>query len=95
MHKEKTFKLFIACNLFVCMIKYVKIPKKNQQRMSRHLIKISTAEGRWQGKWNTEYNFSLRDLQLQDLAEDGNGEAKVSISLCVDKVIPPFFLLFP
>ncbi|KAL1803618.1 hypothetical protein ACET3Z_032265 [Daucus carota] len=61
------------------------ISKKNQQRIPRHLIKISTAEGRWQGKWNSEYNLSLRDLQLQDLAEDGNGEAKVSISLCVDK----------
>ncbi|XP_063941588.1 large ribosomal RNA subunit accumulation protein YCED homolog 2, chloroplastic isoform X2 [Daucus carota subsp. sativus] len=63
----------------------MKISKKNQQRIPRHLIKISTAEGRWQGKWNSEYNLSLRDLQLQDLAEDGNGEAKVSISLCVDK----------
>ncbi|KAK1387330.1 large ribosomal RNA subunit accumulation protein YCED-like [Heracleum sosnowskyi] len=86
--ETKTLQLLCQPSRITASIKRDEFPLKSmkyQQRMPRHLIKISTAEGRWQGKWNTEYNFSLRDLQLQDLAEDGNGEAKVSISLCVDK----------
>ncbi|KAM7463298.1 hypothetical protein LguiA_031419 [Lonicera macranthoides] len=58
---------------------------KKGQSSKRRLIRISTSEGKWLGSWNTEYIFSLRELQLQDLAEGEDREALVSIKLCIQK----------
>ncbi|XP_027151382.1 large ribosomal RNA subunit accumulation protein YCED homolog 2, chloroplastic [Coffea eugenioides] len=55
------------------------------QKAPRGLIKISTADGRWQKNWNLDYNLSLQELQLQGLAEDGHNENEVSIGLCIHK----------
>ncbi|XP_057773631.1 large ribosomal RNA subunit accumulation protein YCED homolog 2, chloroplastic isoform X2 [Salvia miltiorrhiza] len=54
--------------------------KKSKPR----LISISTAEAKWHGKWNSEYLFSLRDLQLLDL-DDVHKDTNVSIALSVQK----------
>ncbi|KAK9275343.1 hypothetical protein L1049_022607 [Liquidambar formosana] len=60
------------------------ITRKNS-RSPRRLIKISTAEGRWHGNWTCDYIFSLRQLRLEDLADDGHKDADVSINLCIHK----------
>nr|GMD65487.1 large ribosomal RNA subunit accumulation protein YCED homolog 2, chloroplastic [Ipomoea batatas] len=59
--------------------------KKKTQRPGRRLITISTSDGKWQGSWNSDYTFSLRDLHLQELAEDINQDAQVSVTLCIHK----------
>lgn len=51
------------------------------------MISISTAEGKWPGNWESEYLFSLRDLQLLDLDDDVRKDTIVSIFLSVEKVI--------
>ncbi|KAF5939548.1 hypothetical protein HYC85_023807 [Camellia sinensis] len=80
-----------------------KIRRKNQ-RSPRRLVKIATSssnKGRWNGKWTSEYIFSLQQLHLQDLVEDdedgdgngngndnGNGggrDTQVSITLSIEK----------
>ncbi|PWA50523.1 leucine-rich repeat receptor-like protein kinase family protein [Artemisia annua] len=33
------------------------------------VIPPTIADGKWQGNWNADYNFTLRDLQLDDLVE--------------------------
>ncbi|KAJ6839469.1 uncharacterized protein M6B38_311330 [Iris pallida] len=58
---------------------------RKDQRPRRRLIKISTTDGRWHGEWICEYVFSLRDLQLADLAEDGQQDTQVFISLTIQK----------
>ncbi|KAK2973917.1 hypothetical protein RJ640_019432 [Escallonia rubra] len=58
---------------------------RKSHRSPRRLVKISTAEGRWLGKWDTDYTLSLRDLQLEDLADDGNQRAQVFITLSIEK----------
>ncbi|XP_047981512.1 large ribosomal RNA subunit accumulation protein YCED homolog 2, chloroplastic isoform X2 [Salvia hispanica] len=57
--------------------------KKSKPR----LIAISTAEAKWHGNWNSEYLFSLRDLQLLDLSDDDGvrKDTNVSINLSVQK----------
>ncbi|PKU76287.1 hypothetical protein MA16_Dca025928 [Dendrobium catenatum] len=45
-------------------------------RTSRRLITISTSCGKWQGQWNCDYLLSLRELQLADLAEEGDDNAE-------------------
>lgn len=60
--------------------------RKYWRTSPRRLITISTAEGRWQGNWTSDYIFTLRDLQLEDLAEDGQKDAHVFIKLCIQKV---------
>ncbi|KAF4403011.1 hypothetical protein G4B88_010463 [Cannabis sativa] len=63
----------------------------------RRLITISTGDGRWQGKWDSEFLVSLQDLRLTDLVEtedDDNHhrrprhhkDALVSVKLKVEKV---------
>lgn len=53
----------------------------------RRLITISTGDGRWHGKWDSEYLLSLRDLRLEDLVDDERQKnAQVSIKLSVQKV---------
>lgn len=64
----------------------------------RRLITISTGDGRWHGKWDSEFLVSLRDLRLGDLVEDDHQkDALVSVKLSVEKVtllsLLPFFLL--
>ncbi|KAK4348254.1 hypothetical protein RND71_034593 [Anisodus tanguticus] len=58
---------------------------KRSQRVSKRLVRISTSEGRWHGEWNSDYIFSLRDLQLEDLAEDAHTDTQVSINLSIHK----------
>lgn len=68
-------------NLECCCV--VQIGKK----VGRRLIRISTAEGKWQGNWNADYSFSLRDLRLQDLVEVGDpNDARVFVSLSIHRV---------
>lgn len=55
----------------------------------RRLITISTGDGRWHGKWDSEYLLSLQDLRLNDLIDDEHQKnAQVSVKLCVQKVTP-------
>ncbi|KAL3502162.1 hypothetical protein ACH5RR_036611 [Cinchona calisaya] len=58
---------------------------KRSAKTPRGLVKISTADGKWHAKWNLDYNLSLQELQLQDLAEDGHKKNEVSISLSIQK----------
>ncbi|KAJ8422604.1 hypothetical protein Cgig2_010965 [Carnegiea gigantea] len=44
---------------------------KKASKPPRRLINIPASGGRWHGKWTCEYIFSLKDLQLDDLDEDG------------------------
>ncbi|RVW44620.1 Large ribosomal RNA subunit accumulation protein YCED-like 2, chloroplastic [Vitis vinifera] len=43
---------------------------KKSSRSPKRLITISTSDGRWHGKWNSDYVFSFRELQLEDLVEE-------------------------
>ncbi|ESQ47910.1 hypothetical protein EUTSA_v10021444mg [Eutrema salsugineum] len=54
-------------------------------RTVKRLITLSPSEGKWNGNWNTHYNVSLRDLQLQDLVEDGPTNPRVSVHLSVQR----------
>ncbi|RRT53234.1 hypothetical protein B296_00024438, partial [Ensete ventricosum] len=56
-------------------------------RAPRRLITISTSGGRWQGQWSCEYMFTLRELQLADIAEEGHDDADVFVRLTIQKVI--------
>lgn len=49
------------------------------------MVTISTADGRWQGKWTSDYLLSLQDLKLEDLIEDEQRDAEVSVNLSVQK----------
>ncbi|XP_072957814.1 large ribosomal RNA subunit accumulation protein YCED homolog 2, chloroplastic isoform X1 [Typha angustifolia] len=63
-------------------------PKKNPRKVAkapRRLISISTAGARWQGQWSCDFVFTLRELQLEDLAEDGDKDAEVSVTLSIQK----------
>ncbi|URD83449.1 hypothetical protein MUK42_05385 [Musa troglodytarum] len=62
--------------------------KKDAQaapRAPRRLITISTSGGRWQGQWSCEYMFTLRELQLADIAEEGHDDADVFVRLTIQK----------
>lgn len=68
--------------------------------MKKRLITLSPSEGKWNGNWNTQYNVSLRDLQLEDLVESGPANARVAVDLSVQRVIEdhslfPQFTLVP
>ncbi|KAL2518550.1 Protein of unknown function (DUF177) [Abeliophyllum distichum] len=64
---------------------------KKSSKTQQSLIRISASEGRWDGQWNSQYNLSLQQLQLQDLLlmEEFNHNAHkntpVSITLCIQK----------
>ncbi|KAK1325687.1 hypothetical protein QJS10_CPA01g00107 [Acorus calamus] len=66
-----------------------KHPKKNHRsdvKRSRRLIKVSTAsDGRRFNEWSSDYVLSLRDLQLEDIAKEGQGDTKVFITLTIQK----------
>lgn len=75
-------------NLLVIMLH--QITKKASK--SRRVITIPATTGRWPGNWTCEYLVSLKDLQLDDLAEDGRKHTEVFISLNLQKVASSFFL---
>lgn len=61
--------------------------KVQKKKSKPRLISISTAEGKWHGNWESEYLFSLRDLQLLDLSDDDVREdTAVSVFLTVERV---------
>ncbi|CAI9096852.1 OLC1v1033093C2 [Oldenlandia corymbosa var. corymbosa] len=66
---------------------YFSLISKRSQKTPKKLVKVSTAEGKWHGSWEVDYNLSLRDLHLQDLAEDGHQHhnSEVSVTLSIDK----------
>lgn len=61
-----------------------KIAKK-PPRTPRRLVRISTAESKWNGSWTCEYVFSLRELKLDDLVDDDQKHTKVIISLIIHR----------
>ncbi|KZV21329.1 hypothetical protein F511_24510 [Dorcoceras hygrometricum] len=63
----------------------MQLPKK---KVKSRLITISSSDGRWHGNWNCDYTFTLRQLlHQQDLPDDVDKDADVSINLCIQKVI--------
>ncbi|GAB2275253.1 hypothetical protein Dimus_010013 [Dionaea muscipula] len=60
---------------------------KKGSRAPRGLVAISTSStGKWPGReWSDEYIFTLRDLHLEDLAEDGSKRAEVFINIRLQK----------
>ncbi|XP_068646970.1 large ribosomal RNA subunit accumulation protein YCED homolog 2, chloroplastic isoform X2 [Aristolochia californica] len=62
-----------------------KSSRKGLKTPRRRLITLSTSDGRWHGKWRDDYVFSLRELQLADLVEEGQKDAEVFITLSVQK----------
>ncbi|KAL5699691.1 hypothetical protein ACHQM5_030560 [Ranunculus cassubicifolius] len=66
-------------------------PKRSRKTVSpkkirKRLITISTsADGKWKESSTTDYVFSLEELRLGDLAEDGHRDAQVFITLNVEK----------
>lgn len=83
--KKKKDKWFDMVIIFLFNFQILKITKRSQ-RASKRLVTISTSDGRWHGEWKCDYIFSLGDLQLEELAEDGHKDTQVSISLCIHKV---------
>ena len=59
---------------------------KKAPRAPRRLITISTADGRWQGEWYCDFVYSLRELGVADVADLGQADSNVLISLVVQKV---------
>ncbi|KAL0296453.1 UNVERIFIED_CONTAM: Large ribosomal RNA subunit accumulation protein YCED2, chloroplastic [Sesamum radiatum] len=45
------------------------------------------SDGRWHGKWNSDYTFSIQELQLHDLPDDVQKDTDVSVALSIQKVI--------
>ncbi|XP_042496188.1 large ribosomal RNA subunit accumulation protein YCED homolog 2, chloroplastic isoform X2 [Macadamia integrifolia] len=59
---------------------------RKSPKASRRLISISTSDcSKWNGKWTLDYIFTLKELKLADLAEDGQKDAEVSIALNIVK----------
>ncbi|KAL3651054.1 hypothetical protein CASFOL_007457 [Castilleja foliolosa] len=62
------------------------IPMVTKKKTKPRLITISTSDGKWQGKWNCDYIFSLQELRLQDLSDEAcAADTDVCINLCVHK----------
>ena len=68
----------------------------NMNPSPRRLITISTGDGKWHGKWDSEYLLSLHDLRLEDLVDndDRRKNAQVSVKLSVEKVTSIFSKAF-
>lgn len=58
---------------------------KKASKSPRPLISIPASGGRSHQKWTCEYIFSLKDLELDDLDEDGCKDTEVYISLSLQK----------
>ncbi|CAL5354421.1 unnamed protein product [Camellia sinensis] len=100
---KKSFKLpFVWATKTRTRNEEFSLIRRKNQRSPRRLVKIATSssnKGRWNGKWTSEYIFSLQQLHLQDLVEgnedgDGNGndngngggrDTQVSITLSIEK----------
>ncbi|XP_074564189.1 large ribosomal RNA subunit accumulation protein YCED homolog 2, chloroplastic isoform X1 [Curcuma longa] len=54
-------------------------------RASRPLIAISTSGGKWQQQWSCEYMFTLRQLHLADLAEEGYKDSMAIVKLSIQE----------
>lgn len=82
-------------NSIFSQITRIKASRKNQEptpliakrgsKSPRRLISIPASSGKWPGKWTCEYIVSLKDLQLEDLAEDGRKDTEVFVSLSLQK----------
>ena len=77
--------------IYVCVL--YQIAKKGS-KSPRRLISIPVSSTRWNGSWTCEYVVSLKDLHLDDLAEDGLKDAKVFISLSIQRVYVSLLPLF-
>ncbi|KAJ7954517.1 DUF177 domain protein [Quillaja saponaria] len=69
--------------------------EKISSKAPRRLIKISTSDGKWHGKWSSDYLLTLQDLRLQDLIEvdeddHQHKDAQVFINLIVQKIDTQF-----
>lgn len=64
---------------------------KIRKRSKKGLVTISSSDGRWHGEWNSDYIFTLRDLQLEDLPEDGQTHTQVKIKLYIHKVSSNYY----
>ncbi|XP_073137775.1 large ribosomal RNA subunit accumulation protein YCED homolog 2, chloroplastic [Henckelia pumila] len=61
----------------------MQLPKK---KLKSRLVTISPSDGRWHGKWNCDYTFSLRQLLHHlDVPNDVDKDADVSVTLCIEK----------
>ncbi|XP_021735134.1 large ribosomal RNA subunit accumulation protein YCED homolog 2, chloroplastic-like [Chenopodium quinoa] len=58
---------------------------RKASKSPRRVISIPASTGRWPGQWTCEYLVSLKDLQLDDLAEDGRKDTEVFVSLSLQK----------
>ncbi|CAK9140742.1 unnamed protein product [Ilex paraguariensis] len=85
--EAKSFNLLSKTSKIKASLKRNEFPliSKRSTKTPRRLITISTSDGRWHGEWKRDYLFSLQDLQLEDLAEDGHRDAEVSITLFIHK----------
>ena len=85
--------VFLAVMNLVVIIDVVMLHQITKRASkSRRVITIPATTGRWPGKWTCEYLISLKDLQLDDLAEDGRKDTEVFVSLSLQKVASSFFL---
>ncbi|KAL8520631.1 hypothetical protein ACS0TY_011248 [Phlomoides rotata] len=60
-------------------------PMVQKKKMKPRLMSISSSDGKWRGKWNSDYIFSLQDLQLHHLLDDEAADTSVFINLCIQK----------
>ncbi|KAL8520637.1 hypothetical protein ACS0TY_011248 [Phlomoides rotata] len=60
------------------------------KKMKPRLMSISSSDGKWRGKWNSDYIFSLQDLQLHHLLDDEAADTSVFINLCIQKINTTF-----
>ncbi|KAI5678300.1 hypothetical protein M9H77_09250 [Catharanthus roseus] len=75
-----------AASLRKNQVSHHQLIRKKSEKSPRRLIRISTSDGKWHGKWNLDYKFSLHDLHLQDLNHHlNNNHNEVSINLCIQK----------
>ncbi|XP_015066126.1 large ribosomal RNA subunit accumulation protein YCED homolog 2, chloroplastic [Solanum pennellii] len=51
------------------------------KRSKKPLVRISSSDGKWHGEWNSDYIFTLRDLQLEDLAEERDTPIYIQLSI--------------
>ncbi|KAK4400218.1 Large ribosomal RNA subunit accumulation protein YCED2, chloroplastic [Sesamum angolense] len=60
-------------------------PWAGKKKSKARLITISPSDGRWHGKWNSDYTFSIQELQLHDLPDDVQKDTDVSVALSIQK----------
>ncbi|KAL0409162.1 UNVERIFIED_CONTAM: Large ribosomal RNA subunit accumulation protein YCED2, chloroplastic [Sesamum radiatum] len=65
-------------------------PMAGKKKSKARLITISPSDGRWHGKWNSDYTFSIQELQLHDLPDDVQKDTDVSVALSIQKINTTF-----